>query len=106
MHNTTLRRGVTCAAAALAFAAMAAPAAQADVATDYAAPDVIEVDDPTDLLASVEDWSPAGLVGIAAASIENTESLSNPVGSLEIAWDGIRCFGTTPGVDGEDNCWF
>lgn len=115
MHRTLIRRVTTCAAATLTCVAIATPAAHADVdagvatdndadvATNYAEPDGIEVDNPADLLASVGDMSPGE---VFATSVENTPSLTDPAGSLAMAWDGIRCFMTTPGIDGEDNCWF
>lgn len=103
MDRTLISRVTTCAAATLACVAIATPTAHADVGTKYAEPAGIEVDNPADLLASVGDMSPGE---VAATSVENTQSLTNPVSSLAMAWDGIRCFMTTPGADGEDNCWF
>lgn len=103
MHRTLIRRVATCAAATLTCVAIATPTAHADVAMTYAEPAGIDVDDPSDLLASVGDMSPGE---VFATSVENTPSLTDPAGSLAMAWDGIRCFMTTPGIDGEDNCWF
>lgn len=93
MHSTTIRRGATCAAAVLAFAAMAAPTAQADVT------------------GPVGPLTPQAVPPVNAASVETSVSfmllpITDPVGSVEMGWQSIDCFVVFPWDGPEDNCWY
>lgn len=48
---------------------------------------------------SVEEWSAAS-VDLASFSV------TDPVGSVTMLWESVRCFIVLPGDGPEDNCWY
>lgn len=92
MSRSSIRRGATCALAALALAGVGAPAAHAQ-----AEPGAVDA-------ASV---SPGSVGEWAAASVSlSADAVTDPVGSATMLWESARCFIVLPGDGHEDNCWY
>lgn len=64
-------------------------------------------EDPTGSIADSGLLRPGSVGEWTAASVDLASfSVTDPVGSVTMLWDSVRCFMTVPGIGPEDNCWF
>lgn len=97
MTRSLSRRGATGAVAALSaltLVGIGAPAAHAQ-------------EDPTGSIADSGLLRPGSVGEWATASVDLAAlSVSDPVGSVTMLWESVRCFIVLPGDGPEDNCWY